>query len=168
VNARRVGPVTVELVQGDVCDRPVEAIVNAANNHLWMGGGVAGAIKRRGGVGIEREAMAQGPIPAGSAVATGAGALAARYVIHAAVMGQDLRTDAGLIREATRAGRGVRSIAFTALGTGVGGFPSEACARVMLEAVRGFAPEAAALQTVEFVLFDRAGYDAFARVLGEE
>jgi O-acetyl-ADP-ribose deacetylase len=166
--------VTVELVQGDICDRAVEAVVNAANNHLWMGGGVAGAIKRRGGVEIEREAMAQGPIPVGSAVATRAGALAARYVIHAAVMGQDLRTDAGLIREATRAalvvaeGLGVRGIAFPALGTGVGGFPLEACARVMVGAVRGFAPEAAALQTVEFVLFDQAGYDAFARVLGEE
>ena len=174
MNERRLGSVTVSLVQGDICARPVEAIVNAANDHLWMGGGVAGASKRRGGVEIEREAMAQGPIPAGSAVATGAGALSARYVVHAAVMGQDLRTDAELIREATRAallvadGRGVRSIAFTALGTGVGGFPLEAGARVMLEAVRDFAPEAAALQKVEFVLFDQAGYDAFARVLGEE
>ena len=123
----------MDLVQGDICERPVGAIVNAANNHLWMGGGVAGAIKRRGGVEIEREAMAQGPIPVGRAVATGAGALAARYVIHAAVMGQDLRTDAALIREATRAallvaeGLGVQSIAFPALGTGVGGFPLEAC-----------------------------------------
>ena len=169
----RLGNVTVTLAQGDICAREVEAVVNAANNHLWMGGGVAGAIKRRGGQEIEREALAKGPIPVGDAVATGAGALTARYVIHAAVMGQDLRTDAALIRKATRAALraadelGVQSIAFPALGTGVGGFPLEECARVMLEAVQAFAPEAAAVHRIEFVLFDQAGYDAFARVLGE-
>src|SRR5436189_5284812 len=92
----------VDVVEGDIAALAVDAIANAANNHLWMGAGVAGAIKRAGGEEIEREAVARGPIEVGDAVATGAGRLPARYVIHGAVMGQDLRTDAALIRRATR------------------------------------------------------------------
>ena len=91
----------LRVVEGDICDRSVDAIVNAANSQLWMGGGVAGAIKRRGGGDIEREATAQGPIPVGESVVTSAGALKARYVIHAAVMGPDLVTSADHIRRAT-------------------------------------------------------------------
>src|SRR4051794_26458819 len=111
---------------------PVEAIVNAANNELWVGGGVARAIKAAGGAEIAREAMAQGPIEPGSAVVTPAGRLPApiRWVIHAATMrGSDLRTDESLIRTATRSALksaddiGAKSIALPALGTGVGGFP---------------------------------------------
>src|SRR5262245_5639680 len=107
-----------------------------------MGSGVAGAIKTKGGVQIEREAMAQGPITPGQAVLTSSGSLPARHVIHAAVMGQDLRTDAGLIREATASSLALAakyqltSIAFPGLGTGVGGFPVSDCASVMLQAVR--------------------------------
>ncbi|OYT47781.1 hypothetical protein B6U83_04530 [Thermoplasmatales archaeon ex4484_36] len=92
----------VKLVvkEGDITAEEVDAIVNAANNHFWMGGGVAGAIKRRGGVEIEREAVSKGPVPVGEAVVTGAGRLKARYVIHAAVMGQDLATDGEKVRRA--------------------------------------------------------------------
>ena len=82
----------VEVVEGDIAALEVDAIANAANDRLWMGAGVAGALKRAGGEEIEREAVAKGPIPVGDAVATGAGRLPARHVIHAAVMGQDLRT----------------------------------------------------------------------------
>ncbi|MBX6754861.1 MAG: macro domain-containing protein, partial [Thermorudis peleae] len=78
---------TIEAIIGDITQVDVEAIVNAANTDLWMGGGVAGAIKRAGGEEIEREAMAQGPIPLGEAVVTGAGRLPYRGVIHAAAMG---------------------------------------------------------------------------------
>src|SRR5215471_21083819 len=88
---------------GDISQAEVDAVVNAANNHLWMGAGVAGALKRAGGAEIEREAMALGPIPVGTAVATGAGALHSRYVVHGAVMGQDLRTNGDLIRATARA-----------------------------------------------------------------
>lgn len=136
----------VEVVEGDIATLDVDAIANAANDRLWMGAGVAGAIKRAGGEEIEREAVAQGPIPLGSAVATGAGRLAARHVIHAAVMGQDLATSAELIRQATRSSLevadelGCDSLALPAFGTGVGGFPLEECARIMVEAVRGFEP----------------------------
>src|ERR687883_2122155 len=91
-----------EVVEGDITQLDVDAIANAANDHLWMGAGVAGAIKRAGGVEIEREAVAKGPIAVGDAVATGAGRLKARHVIHGAVMGQDLRTSAELIEQTTR------------------------------------------------------------------
>src|SRR5262249_44036284 len=88
-----IGHATIETQQGDISKVPVDAVVNAANNHLWMGAGVAGALKRAGGSEIEREAVAQGPIEIGEAVVTRAGALPAKYVIHAAAMGQDLTTD---------------------------------------------------------------------------
>ncbi len=136
----------LEVVEGDITALEVDAIANAANNRLWMGAGVAGAIKRAGGEEIEREAVAKGPIEVGDAVATGAGRLAARYVIHGAVMGQDLRTSAELIERATRRclevadELGCSSIALPAFGTGVGGFPLEECARIMVGVARSFRP----------------------------
>jgi len=160
----------ITLVQGDIAQQDAEAIVNAANNHLWMGAGVAGAIKRAGGQEIEREAVAKGPIPIGEAVVTGAGRLKARYVIHAAVMGRDLRTDADKIRQATqnslrRADElALKSIAFPALGTGVGGFSLEECARIMLDVVQGHGASATSLERVVFVLYDEPAYQAFERV----
>ncbi len=170
---RQIGCPNLRVVEGDICDRRVDAIVNAANNQLWMGGGVAGAIKRRGGREIEREAMAQGPIAIGESVVTSAGALNAKCVIHAAVMGGDLATNADCIRRATlsalaRADKlGLRSIAFPALGTGVGGFPLEQCARIMLDAVAEHAKAGTSLQEVEFVLFSREAFDAFTRALAQ-
>ena len=132
----------LEVVQADITTLDADAIVNAANDHLWMGAGVAGGIKRAGGEEIEREAMAKGPIHVGDAEATGAGRLKAKWVIHAAAMGQDLRTDAEQIRRATESALrvadeiGARSVAFPALGTGVGGFPIDECARIMVTAAR--------------------------------
>jgi O-acetyl-ADP-ribose deacetylase (regulator of RNase III) len=137
---RQIGTTALEVVQGDITEAAVDAIVNAANNHLWMGAGVAGAIKRKGGQVIEEEAVRQGPIPVGEAVVTGGGALQARYVIHAAAMGQDLVTNADLIRQATSNSLkhatelGLASVAMPALGTGVGGFPVHEAARVMIDA----------------------------------
>src|SRR2546427_3714449 len=94
--------VKVEIAEGDISRETTAAIVNAANNHFWMGSGVAGAIKRRGGEEIERDAIAQGPVQPGECVVTSGGHLAARHVIHAAVMGQDLQTSAEIIDRATR------------------------------------------------------------------
>lgn len=171
---KRIDSVTIRIVEGDICDRDVDAVVNAANNQLRMGGGVAGAIKRRGGREIEREAVAQGPIEIGECVATKAGALKARHVIHAAVMGSDLATDAEKIRRATVStlslakNMELESIAFPALGTGVGGFPLEECAQIMREAVREHASEGTTLKTIEFVLFGRNAYEGFARVFGAD
>src|SRR5437867_12630203 len=92
----------LDVIDGDIAALEVDAVANAANDHLWMGAGVAGALKRAGGDEIEREAVAKGPIRVGEAVATGAGRLPARWVIHGAVMGQDLRTSPELIAETTR------------------------------------------------------------------
>lgn len=161
------GGLIVEVTEGDITQARTEAIANAANNHLWMGAGVAGAIKRRGGERIEREAVAQGPIEVGSAVATGAGCLPHRYVIHGAVMGQDLQTSAELIARTTTsclelADRlGVASLALPAFGTGVGGFSVEECARLMTEAIARFGARREALQRVVLVLFGDEAYQAF-------
>src|SRR4029077_2523543 len=97
-----IGHVAMEAQCGDISQANVDAVVNAANNHFWMGAGVAGALKRAGGAEIEREAVPQGPVETGEAVVTTGGSLQAQYVIHAAVMGQDLRTDQSKIARATR------------------------------------------------------------------
>ena len=162
-------PPTIDVVHGDITEAEVDAIVNAANDHLWMGSGVAGAIVRAGGAGIEAEAMRQGPVKAGQAVITGAGRMRTRHVIHAAVMGQDLQTDGGKISDATTAAlelaeqHGIEHVAFPALGTGVGGFPIEECARLMRDAV--LQRKESSVRSVRFVLFDEAAYLAFRRVL---
>jgi len=161
----------VEVCDGDIAAQDVDAVVNAANDHFWMGAGVAGALKARGGSAIEAEAMAQGPVDPGSCVITSGGRLAARHVIHAAVMGQDLRTSAALIERATvnalalAEQHQLASIAFPAFGTGVGGFPIGGCARIMIGSVRAFTPRSLAL--VRFVLFGVAAYRAFAETAGE-
>ena len=155
----------LEAVEGDITQLEVDAIVNAANNELWMGAGVAGAIKRAGGAEIEREAVAQGPIEVGDAVATAAGALPAKHVVHGAVMGQDLQTNADLIARTTRRclevadELGAKSIALPALGTGVGGIPAAECATAMVGAARHY--EATALEQVVFALYGREALRAF-------
>ena len=160
----------LEVVEGDITQLEVDAIANAANNHLWMGAGVAGAIKRAGGREIEREAVAKGPIEIGDAVATGAGSLKAAHVIHGAVMGQDLRTNADLVAGTTRRclevadELGCRSLALPAFGTGVGGFPLGECARIMVAEAR--ACEAAALERVVFAVFGDEARREFEAALG--
>jgi O-acetyl-ADP-ribose deacetylase len=160
-------PYKIEIVQGDITQCDVEAIVNAANNKLWMGSGVAGAIKAAGGVTIEEQAMEKGPIIPGQAVATGAGSLRYSYIIHAAVMGQDLRTTDKLIRMATLSALNladnlkIKSIALPAFGTGVGGFPMMACAHNMAIAVKGFQHTSKHLERVLFCMFDEYGMKLF-------
>jgi len=156
-----------ELFLGDITDLEVDAIVNAANDYLVMGSGVAGAIKKKGGKIIEKEAVRQAPIPIGEAVYTTAGNLKAKYVIHAAGMGRDLRTNASYIKNSTlnslkRAEElKLKSVAFPAIGTGVGGFPIEECAQVMISTVKDYLPQTKSIQKVIFALFDKQGYEAF-------
>jgi O-acetyl-ADP-ribose deacetylase len=160
-----------EVVDGDITALEVDAIGNAANNHLWMGSGVAGAIKRAGGEEIERQAVRLGPIEVGDAVATDAGRLAARWVIHGAVMGQDLRTDAALVRRTTESclrvadELGAKSLGLPAFGTGVGGFPLEECARIMVDAVRAYEPSS--LERVVFAVFGADAKAAFQTALAD-
>jgi O-acetyl-ADP-ribose deacetylase len=162
--------VELSVVEGDITALEVDAIANAANNHLWMGAGVAGAIKRAGGEEIEREAVAMGPIDIGEAVATGAGRLGATWVIHGAVMGQDLQTNADLVRRTTRRclevadELGAGSLALPAFGTGVGGFPLDECAEIMIEEAGGH--ESQSLQTVVFAVFGAEARQAFELALG--
>jgi O-acetyl-ADP-ribose deacetylase len=161
--------VKLDVVDGDIAALEVDAIANAANDALWMGAGVAGALKRAGGEQIEREAMAQGPIEVGDAVATGAGRLPSRWVIHAAVMGQDLVTSADAIRRATRRTLeladelGAESLALPAFGTGVGGFPLAECARIMVAEARAF--EGRALRRVVFAVYGADAEAAFRSAL---
>ena len=159
----------LEVVSGDIAALAVDAVANAANNHLWMGAGVAGALKRAGGEEIEREAVAKGPIAIGDAVATSAGSLPAKWVIHGAVMGQDLRTNAEVIERTTKSvlrvaeGLGAESLALPAFGTGVGGFPLDECARLMVGAVRAHEPRT--LRRVVFAVFGEEARRAFVSAL---
>ena len=155
--------------EGDIATVAVDAVANAANDGLWMGAGVAGALKRAGGDEIEHEAMAQAPVELGTAVATSAGRLPARYVLHGAVMGQDLRTNAELVRRTARSclaladELGCASLALPAFGTGVGGFALDDCARIMVEEARRFEPKE--LESVVFAVFGAAAYEAFSSAL---
>jgi O-acetyl-ADP-ribose deacetylase len=159
----------LEVLERDIAAVEADAVANAANDQLWMGAGVAGALKRAGGEEIEREATALGPISLGSAVATGAGRLPARWVIHGAVMGQDPQTDAGLVRRTTRScleladELGCRSLALPAFGTGVGGFGLDECASIMVAEARSFEPQA--LEQVIFAVFGSDAYEAFSSAL---
>jgi O-acetyl-ADP-ribose deacetylase (regulator of RNase III) len=160
----------LEVVEGDIAALEVDAVANAANDHLWMGSGVAGALKRAGGDEIESEAVAKGPIPLGTAVATGAGRLQAKHVLHGAVMGQDLRTNADLVRRTTRScldladQLGARSAALPAFGTGVGGFPLRECAEIMVDVARSHEPRT--LERVVFAVFGDEARQAFEEALG--
>ena len=159
------------LIKGNITTVACDAIVNAANDHLWMGGGVAGAIRDRGGEEVEREAMRLGPVPVGRAVATGGGRLPARYVIHAVTMGQDLKTSEPSIGAATQSalrladGLGLRSLALPALGTGVGGFPLDRAAAVMAREVAAYLSAGGSLTEILFVLYDDPAYTAFRSAL---
>jgi O-acetyl-ADP-ribose deacetylase (regulator of RNase III) len=161
----------LDVIEGDIAALEVDAVANAANNHLWMGAGVAGALKRAGGGEIEREAIAKGPIPVGDAVATGAGRLPARWVIHGAVMAQDLRTNAELVERTTRSvlrvaeELGAESLALPAFGTGVGGFPLDECARLMVDAVRAHEPRT--LRRVVFAVYGEEARRAFEGALAK-
>jgi O-acetyl-ADP-ribose deacetylase len=166
-----IGRGEVSVLRGDIADQDTDAIVNAANNQLWMGAGVAGAIKKKGGAAIEQEAIAKGPIEIGSVVSTSAGALKTKRVIHAAVMGQDLHTDAEHIRKATKNSlalaerEGLASISLPALGTGVGGFSLYHCASVMIAEAIDFMIRASCVREVRFVLFDAEACEIFEKEL---
>lgn len=163
-------PLTERILiqQGDITEMDVDAIVNAANNDLILGAGVAGAIYRKGGDSIQQECNEIGSIPVGYAAITGGGKLKARHVIHAASMGLGgVRTSAKTLRTSIAhslrlaADRKLKSIALPAVGTGVSGFPMEECAEIMLgEAVRHLKGETS-IETIYFVLFDSRARDTF-------
>jgi O-acetyl-ADP-ribose deacetylase (regulator of RNase III) len=158
----------IELWNGDICDLEVDAIVNPANPSLWMATGVGGAIKRAGGDEIEFAAVREAPVPVGGAVVTTAGRLAARFVIHAVSLDRDRRTTGEAIERATRSAIArarqydVSSIAFPALGTGVGGYPLDEGARITVETIRDELPRAPSIEFVVLALRGAAAYEAFS------
>ena len=163
----------VVIQQGDLTEMDVDAIVNAANNDLQLGGGVAGAIRRRGGDTIQRECNEIGTIPIGGAAITTGGNLKARHVIHAASMQLGGQTTARALRASTAhslriaAERGLATIAFPAVGTGIAGFPMRECAEIMLREVADHLKGPTSLKTVFFVLFDSPALDVFRQVWSE-
>jgi O-acetyl-ADP-ribose deacetylase (regulator of RNase III) len=169
----KVGNLEIELYRGSITDLDgeVEALVNAANTHLWMGAGVAGAIKEKGGREIEKEAINKGPIPLGEAVATAAGKLRCKFVIHAAGMEPGGRATVESVRDSTRNSLlraeelGLESIALPAIGTGVGGLSLEEAARIQIEEARRFAGEAKSLKRIVFALFGEEAYKIYRREL---
>ncbi len=163
----------IELYMGDITDLEVDAIVNAADNHLRMGGGVALAIKKRGGKIIEDEAVEQAPISIGDAIITTAGKLKAKYVIHAAAMGLDFRTDENKIKNATKNSLKradelkIKSIAFPAIGTGIGHFPAKRAAEIMIDVVKKHIAGQTNLDKIIFAPFNMNTYNAFKEVLSK-
>jgi O-acetyl-ADP-ribose deacetylase (regulator of RNase III) len=153
--------------KGDITDLAVDAIVNAANTDLTLGGGVAGAVRRKGGRTVEEDCERLGPVALGGAAVTTGGNLKALYVIHAASMHLGGTTSADSLRLATRNSlmraeeKAIRSIAFPAIGTGVAGFPMEECARIMLAEVLDHIKSRSSLEKIYFVLFDDAALRVF-------
>ena len=157
----------IVTISGDLVEQEVDAIVNAANNDLVLGAGVAGAIRRRGGPAIQADCDAHGPVKVGEAAITGAGELPARHVIHAASMGFGSRTTktslTASMDHAFRLARDndVKTIAIPAVGTGIAGFPIDECARVMAECLRAAQHRGWEPEEVRFVLFGAAAKQAF-------
>ena len=161
----------IELWNGDICDLEVDAIVNAANLSLWMSTGVGGALKRAGGDSIEFAAVRQAPVPLGEAIVTPAGNLAAKFVIHAVSLDRERRTSGPVIEAAVRSAMarareiGATSIAFPALGTGVGGFPLDEAAHITVQTVREELAGSPQIEHVIFALRGSAAYQAFSAEL---
>jgi O-acetyl-ADP-ribose deacetylase (regulator of RNase III) len=157
------------IQQGDLTDMDTDAIVNAANNDLILGAGVAGAIRRKGGEEIQRECDAIGSIPVGYAAITGGGKLKARFVIHAASMELGGITNAEDLRRSTAhamriaSERQLKTIAFPALGTGIARFPVKECATIMLREAAQHLQAETSIEKIYFVLFDEEACGVFER-----
>lgn len=161
--------VVIRVVKGDITKVETDAIVNPANSFGFMGGGVALAIKRAGGDEIEKEAVEKAPIAIGKAVATTAGKLKAKFVIHAPTMTNPAgETDAEKVKGATLAAlrcaeeNRAKSVAFPGMGTGVGGLPYEAAAEAMLEAIKDFIKNKKVIRRITFVGYNEELYNCFA------
>jgi O-acetyl-ADP-ribose deacetylase (regulator of RNase III) len=160
----------IVVTEGDITEQQVDAIVNAANNDLQLGAGVAGAIRERGGATIQQECDAHGPIAVGEAAITGAGDLDARFVIHAASMALGGAADEASIRSCVSAGlelareHGCLSVAVPAIGAGIGGFSTQRCAEILIEEARRHHDGETTLEEVRYVLFGEPTYRLFEMV----
>jgi len=165
---------SIEILDADITTLEVDAIANAANTRLLHGGGVAGAIARAGGPAVQQESLERAPIGLGEAVATGAGQMPCRWVIHAATMELGGPTSAEVIGRATRSTLtcaeqlGARSLALVAFGTGVGGFPVQEAARIEVQELCRHLSGPSALERVVFAVRGAAAREAFERALGAD
>jgi O-acetyl-ADP-ribose deacetylase (regulator of RNase III) len=162
LSEKKLDSKVLRLVQGDITERDVDAIVNAANSHLKHGGGVAGAIVRKGGRVIQEESDRIGFVPVGSAVMTTAGNLPARHVIHAVGprMGEgdeDKKLSSAVLSSLKLASeKGLRSISMPAISSGIFGFPKDRCAGILVGESRGYLDKnpSSSIEVVEFCVFD--------------
>lgn len=161
----------ITLVEGDITEQQTGAIVNPANSELLLGGGVAGAIRRKGGPAIQDECNKIGGTPVGTAVITTGGDLPAAYVIHAVGPRMGEGDEDAKLRSATRSAlqvagkQGLRSLTFPAISTGIFGYPIDRCAEIMLQTVADYLQKESSLQEVRFCLFGHEAYEVFAGAL---
>lgn len=164
----------LELVESDITEMETDAIVNAANAQLILGGGVAGAIKRKGGPEIQKECNKIGGTFVGGAVITTGGNLKAKHVIHAVGPRMGEGNEDQKLKNATLSSlkladqNRLKSIAFPAISTGIFGFPIQRCARIMLKTTIDYLKGQTGLEKVVFCLFDRDSYEVFVNQLKEE
>lgn len=157
----------IHLILGDITESDCQAIVNAANTELWLGSGVAGAIRERGGPSIQEECQDLGPVDLGEAAVTGAGNLKAQYIIHAASMDFDTPTTEESLYDAVKNSflraeeLELSSIAFPAIGTGVADFDVQRCAEILFDEIQIRCKLNPKLERIEVVLFDQETFDVF-------
>ncbi len=165
----QVGNSEIELIQGDITESETDAIVNAANSQLVLGAGVAGAIRSKGGPSIQEECSAIGHCPVGDAAVTSGGKLKAKFVIHAVGprMGEGneenklARATLNSLKRAEE--KGLSSLTFPAISTGVFGFPIDSCAEIMLDTTREYLSGSAGIKKVVFALFDSNSFAVFKK-----
>jgi len=170
----KIGHIKVTIKEGDITEEDVDAIVNPANSLMIMGGGVAGAIKKKGGEEIEREAIRRAPVPIGKAIVTTAGKLKAKYVIHSPTMERPaMRTNVDKVRKATMAALSLasnlnlKSIAFPALGSGVGGVSIRESVMTILSAIKSIEAKLKSIIEVRLVAWGTKAYEEFVRTAKE-
>ena len=164
----------LELVQGDITEQETDAIVNAANAQLVLGGGVAGAIRRKGGPAIQEHCNRVGPISVGEAAVTTAGNLKAKHVIHAVGPRMGEGDEDEKLKNATLNSlrladeNNLETIAFCAISTGIFGYPIDRCAKIMLKNTINYLNGQTNIKKVVFCLYDKAAYDVFVKQLEAE
>lgn len=170
----KIGHIKIVIKEGDITDEDVDAIVNPANSLMIMGGGVAGAIKRKGGEEIEREAMKSAPVPIGKAIATSAGKLKAKYVIHSPTMERPaMRTSIDKVRKAIIAALSLasnlnlKSIALPALGSGVGGIPIRESIMTILSIIKSNEAKLKSINEVRLIAWGTKAYEKFVSTARE-
>jgi O-acetyl-ADP-ribose deacetylase (regulator of RNase III) len=167
----KINKAVLELTQGDITDQTTDAIVNAANAALQLGGGVAGAIRRKGGPKIQEECNKIGGTHVGGAVITTGGNLAAKYVIHAVGPRHGEEHEDAKLKDATLNSliladqKNLKSIAFPAISTGIFGFPKDRCATIMLSTTIAYLEGPTKLEKVVYCLYDQKTFEIFKRTL---